>query len=98
MLRSAQLAQRKLGNQYWTSQNLRDLRERIGRILRVEDSSDLVIRQLQAAEVENKPSFQCVPARQKDIPILGCATNPALLFKIEQVTFTDFEISGYRSE
>src|SRR5665213_2473235 len=98
MLRSAQPAQSKLAERYCTSQNLRDLRERIRRILRVEDSSDLVIRELQAAEVENKPSFECVPARQEKVPILGRAGDPALLFKIQQVAFTDFETSGYRCE
>lgn len=92
------MAQRKLAERDGTAQNLRNLRERIRGILGVEDSSDLVIRQLQAAEVENKPRLECVPARQEKVPILGCAIDPALLFKIQQVTFTDFEISGYRFE
>jgi len=95
MLRSAQLAQRKLTERYRAAQNLRNLRERIGWILGVEDSPDLVIRQTQAAEVENEPRLERVPSRQENVPILGHTTDPASLFKIQQVTFTDLEVARY---
>jgi hypothetical protein len=63
--------------------------------LGVENSPDLFIGQIQTAKMENEPRFKRIPARQEHIPILGYATDPVSVFKIQQVAFAGLEIVGY---
>src|ERR1700694_3501686 len=53
---------------------------------------------MQASKVENKLRLVLIPARQKDRPVLLHRSDPAPLFKVHQIGFTDLETVGHARE